>query len=495
LLGAVTPLLLKFVNEADEESAAWSAAAEAKSLNLSLPARRSNYDPHEAQAKLQLDLPDAGQGLAGVTSIVERILDVSVNTWGQGFLSKLYAGPTSVGAISELLLGVLNSNVHVFKVSPALTLLEKATGKALASMFGLNGPRAGGMSQPGGSASNLTALVIARNTLFPDTKVNGYGSKKLVLFTGAHGHYSFEKAAQICGLGSAAARSVPVDQSGRMIVRELEIAISKARTEGYTPFFVNATAGTTVLGSYDPMTEIASVCKKEGLWFHVDASWGGGVAFSDKHKHKLQGSELADSIAFNPHKMLNIPVTCSFLLAKDLKQFWKSNTLPASYLFHGAEAEEAGDAEAEDQPFELWDHADMSLQCGRKGDALKMALAWIYYGTEGFERRVDHAFTVAEHFAELVDKHPDLYLVSERPPPCYQVCFYYQKAETAEENTKITAGIAKKLQTHNYHVDYAAGDHGSLLRAVVSLQTEKHTVDLLVKLVAQIGGELRQKST
>lgn len=499
----MTPLLLKFISEADEESQAWSTAAKSglvrssKPADAALPIPISNrtYDPLEVASRLSLSLPQTGQGLDGTTALISRILSTSVNTWSQGFLSKLYAGPSPLGALSELLLGTLNTNVHVFKVSPALTIIEKATGAALAAMFGLTGPRAGGMSQPGGSASNLTALVIARNALFPATKVNGVGGRKLVLFTAAHGHYSFEKAAQICGLGSAAARSVPVDANGCMIVSALEAAIASARSEGYTPFFVNGTAGTTVLGSYDPLSEIGAVCKREGLWFHVDASWGGGVAFSGKHKWKLEGSERADSIAFNPHKMLNVPVTCSFLLAKDLRQFWKSNTLPASYLFHGVEGEEEADGEDEedDKPFELWDLADQSLQCGRKGDALKLALAWVYYGTAGFEKRIDHAFAVAEHFAELVDAHPDLHLVSSRPPPCLQVCFYYQKSASAEENTRITKAVAKKLLEKNFHVDFASGDEGSLLRAVVSLQTEMHTVELLVKLVAEIGGQLSRR--
>jgi len=479
------------VKEADEESATWSNAAENGSVKASVPSRKSSSDPAEVHQRLQLDLPEAGKGLQGITEIVERILQCSVNTWGQGFLSKLYAGPTSVGAVAELILGVLNTNLHVFKVSPALATIEKAVGKALASMFGLNGPRAGGMSQPGGSASNLTALVIARNALFSETKVEGYGAKKFVLFTAAHGHYSFEKAAQIIGIGSAAARSVPVDESGCMIVSELKKEITKARSEGCTPFFVNATAGTTVLGSYDPFTEIATICKEEGLWFHIDASWGGGVAFSQKHKHKLHGSELADSISFNPHKMLTVPVTCSFLLAKDLRKFWKSNTLPASYLFHTADEEGDSADDADDKPFELWDLADMSLQCGRKGDALKLALAWIYYGTTGFETRVDHAFEVAEHFAGLVAAHPDLDLISAMPPPCLQVCFYYRKAKTPEENTKITKGIAKKLQENNFHVDFAAGDQGSFFRAVISLQTERSTVELLARLIVNIGAELR----
>lgn len=508
----MTPLLLKFVTEADEESAAWSKFASSKSdlsngvnghannasssTPSTLPTSDRSYEPTEVQARLALSLPDSPQGIEGTTALISRILTTSTNTWSQGFLSKLYASPTPIGTLSELLLATLNTNAHVFKVSPALTVIEKTTGRALAEMFGLKGPRAGGTSQPGGSASNLTALVIARNSMFPRTKVEGVVGKRLVLFTSAHGHYSFEKAAQICGLGSSAARSVPVDENGCMLVSALEDAIKQAREEGCTPFFVNGTAGTTVLGSYDPLAEIGAVCKREGLWFHVDASWGGGVAFSERHRSKLEGSGMADSIAFNPHKMLNVPVTCSFLLAKDLKQFWKSNTLPASYLFHGAEAEEEqadGEGKEDEQPFELWDLADQSLQCGRKADALKLALAWNYYGTTGFEKRIDHAFAVAEHFAELVDAHPDLHLVSAKPPPCLQVCFYYKKTVSAEENTRVTRAIAKKLLEKNFHVDFASGDEGSLFRAVVSLQTEVHTVELLVKLIAGIGDGLSKK--
>lgn len=204
----------------------------------------------------------------------------------------------------------------MYKVSPALTLVEKTVARALASLFGFTGQHAGGITQPGGSASNLTALVIARNSLHPEIKVNGCGSKRLVLFTSAHGHYSFEKAAQICGLGSAAARTVPVDAQGRMIPAELERSILKEQANGCTPFFVNATAGTTVLGSYDPLHDISLICKKYSLWMHVDASWGGPVIFSKTLKTKMKGSGFADSLTVNPHKMLvrttngTVPCAC-----------------------------------------------------------------------------------------------------------------------------------------------------------------------------------------
>jgi glutamate decarboxylase len=211
-----------------------------------------------------------------------------------------------------------------------LTLVEKHVSLQLANLFGFTGPHAGGMSQPGGSASNSTSVVIARNTLYPETKQSGIGARRFVIFTSAHGHYSLEKAAQLFGFGSDAVRGVPIDIDGRMIPSELQRMIKEAKASDEIPFYVNATAGTTVLGSFDPFDEIADICEEHGLWLHVDGSWGGSIAFNEEiSASRLKGVERANSIAVNPHKMLGTPMTCSFLLGKDMRQFWKAMTLPA----------------------------------------------------------------------------------------------------------------------------------------------------------------------
>jgi glutamate decarboxylase len=220
--------------------------------------------------------------------------------------------------------------VHVYQVSPVLTLIEKHTTRLLASLIGFDSPHAGGISQPGGSASNSSALVIARNTLFPETKASGLGARRFVLFTSAHGHYSLEKAAQMFGFGSDAVKSVPVDAAGCMRPDALDAMVEAAEREGETPFFVNATAGTTVLGSFDPLDAIADVCARHGLWLHVDGSWGGSVVFNAELKaSRLKGIERADTVVITPHKMLGVPMTCSFLIGRDLRQFWSAMTLPA----------------------------------------------------------------------------------------------------------------------------------------------------------------------
>lgn len=351
------------------------------------------------------------------------------------------------------------------------------------------------MTIAGGSASNLTSLVIARNTLFPETKTAGNGDKQFVVFTSEHGHYSVEKAAGIIGLGKDAVILVPVDASGRMDAAELAELIAKARSEGKTPFYVNATAGTTVLGSYDPFTKISAVCKREKIWMHVDASWGGSVVFSAAQRAaKLQGVHLADSVTVNPHKMMNVPVTCSFLLGPDMRVFHAANRIDAPYLFHGGD-----DGDADDE--QVWDLADLTLQCGRRGDALKLALSWVYYGPSGFERQVDHAFDMASLLAAEIDKRATSFtLVSENPPPCLQVCFYYKYSKVEQENTKRTVEMVKRLKGQGFMVDYASfhdsrskeegAFKGSFFRVVVNIQTRKETVFGLVTVLEEVGKEI-----
>ncbi|KAI3319014.1 PLP-dependent transferase [Xylariaceae sp. AK1471] len=499
LINAVKSLIVPYIRAADE-----AAVSRAQGHIEQGPSSRNvlveSHRPEELVKHLRFSLPEGqGRGKDGLLDTIQDVLRYSVNTWDQGFLDKLYSSTNAVGVISEMLLAVLNTNVHVYQTSPSLTIVEKTTSRTLAALFGLTGPRAGGVTCQGGSSSNLTSLVIARNTLYPTTKTQGNSGFVFALFTSAHGHYSVEKAATTAGMGSQNVITVPVDSEGRMIPMALHDAVLAAKEKGMTPLYINATAGTTVLGSFDPFSEIADVCAKFGLWMHVDASWGGPVAFSAAQRHKLAGIERADSVTVNPHKMMNVPVTCSFLLTRDLAVFHSANTLPAGYLFHGDEDEVDGAAGDDDnagkvKEKEYWDLADLTLQCGRRGDSLKLALAWIYYGAAGFEAHIDHAFAMASHFTCLIEKADNFVLLSSNPPPCLQICFYYAPSgvldSNAEANTRRTKTIVRKLLTRGFMIDYAPSETGSFVRAAVNGQTRKSTVEGLMKALQEVGKEV-----
>lgn len=472
LVDAVTQLIVPYIQAADE-------AAEFKSMGGGTYGTPSNVlvealDPATLTERLHLSLPRAeGRGREGLLTLVHGLLRYSVNTWDQGYLDKLCASTNAVGIASEMVVAALNTNSHVYQVSPALTVVEKKTGRELASLFGLTGPHAAGVTCPGGSNSNLTSLITARGVLYPDTRAEGNGGRQFAVFTSIHGHYSIQKAALACGMGMSSVIAVPSDDEGRMDPSALRQAVLQTRAEGRTPLYVSATAGTTVLGAFDPLADVAAICSEFGMWFHVDASWGGGAIFSASERHKLHGTDFADSITFNPHKMLNVPVTCSFLLVRDIRLLHRANTLPAGYLFHG-DSEPSGD---------FWDLGDLTLQCGRRPDSVKLALAWTYYGAEGFGRMADRAFANAAYLAARIEACSDFKLVSSNPPPCLQVCFYYApgcRTGGSDENTNWTKCLVARMVARGFMIDYAPGDAGSFLRVVVNWQTLTSTIDGII---------------
>ncbi|KAK9478189.1 pyridoxal phosphate-dependent transferase [Lipomyces japonicus] len=478
LLSALSERAVRYVAAADEPDARIGDPVAPKQLSHVL--------------KDSLVLPDQAGGKDELLKVVDDILASSIVTWHPGFMDKLYASTNPVGVVSDLLLSVLNTNSYIYSVSPVLTLIEKKTSHEYAELFGFNNPRSGGITLPGGSASNAHSLIVARTTLYPDTKVTGNRDYKFVVFTSQHGHYSVEKAAISLGLGSEAVWQVPVDEDQRLRVDVLEERILEAKRQGRTPLYINATAGTTVYGSFDPFEQIAVVAKKYGIWFHVDGSWGGNVVFSDKLKHKLKGVELADSLTVNPHKMLGVPLTCSFLLARDSRVFQEASSLRAPYLYHST------DIDGED-----YDMGDSTMGCGRRADSLKLFLGWKWYGKEGYGARVEQAFEVTAHLANLVANSAGFHLLSSNPPPCLQTCFYYSPnggnalENTEEYNTKVTRAIAHELQASGrFLVDYAppanpADGKGEFFRAVVNAPTTtKATVEELVAKIKAIGDSL-----
>ncbi|KAJ2891152.1 Glutamate decarboxylase 2, partial [Coemansia aciculifera] len=350
---------------------------------------------------LDLALPEEdGVGAAGIWDDVRMICGAATNTWSERFLYKLYASPTPIGVLGEALMGLLNNNAHVFQASPIGTLIEAKVGRRLAELAKFPMDTAAGLTFPGGSYSNMHALMVARNQRFPELKrkgfAGGFGGKRPMVFTSTHAHYSIEKAAVAAGIGLDNVVSVPTDAAGRMDAQQLRALVEQAEAGGGAPFFVNATAGTTVLGAFDPIDDIADVCADHGLWLHVDGSWGGPLAlFCGDSELGGYSVRRADSLTVNPHKLMGVPLQCSFLVMRaGLAPMREALGLGASYLFHEDALNETGDV------------GDATLGCGRRPDAIKLWLAWRYHGTQYFCSRLRGARQLALAFAALVEARP-----------------------------------------------------------------------------------------
>ena len=168
----------------------------------------------------------------------------------------------------------------------------------------------------GGSQANLIAMMMARHQAMPDIKAKGLTGQTLVAFVSDQAHYSAQKAANLLGIGTDNLIAVASDAQGRLCPQALAIAIETSLEQGHLPFFIGLTAGTTVLGAFDPVMECRAIANQHGMWLHIDGAWGAPVLFSQHHRHLLNGSDLADSFAWDAHKLMNVPITAAVILTR-----------------------------------------------------------------------------------------------------------------------------------------------------------------------------------
>eukprot|EP00035_Acanthoeca_spectabilis_P022562 m.444454 g.444454 ORF g.444454 m.444454 type:complete len:534 (-) comp19101_c0_seq1:750-2351(-) len=370
--------------------------------------------PEELRERMDLSIGADPRSYDDLAEACQHVLDYSVRTGHPHFHNQLFASVSPAGVAGELLTAVANASMYTYEVAPVFTVLEN---DLLERMRGLLGWKDGdGIFNPGGSISNLYAMNLAR---FRKCKEIGYSVKEdglsgapvMVCFASRDAHYSITKAAGLIGIGTKRVIKVDVDKAGRMIPEKLAEAIVAAKEAGQVPFMIQCTAGTTVLGSYDDIDAACDIAAEHKMWVHVDGCWGGSVALSKTHKHLLTGVERADSFAWNPHKMMGIPLQCCAFLTQELGILQEAHSANAKYLFQ------------RDKLNANLDTGDKSLQCGRRNDALKLWMAWAAMGTEGYQRHIDNIWGCARYLRDEVLRRDGFKLVSE--PMCTNVCFWY----------------------------------------------------------------------
>lgn len=360
--------------------------------------------------------------------VIAFVLDASVATNHPRFFNQNFAGPDPVAIAGDWLTAVLNTNMATYEMAPVLTVMEYEMLGLLARKVGWQlddghaAPPRGlrpGVFLPGGSMAILHAMTVARHRAQPEIDDHGLGSlylgghldRPLCLFTSAQSHYSLAKSAMTLGLGRRHVHAVGVDQHGRMRPDALRGAIEAALGRGERPFFVNATAGTTVAGAFDPIDEIADVGQRHGLWLHVDGCFGGSALMSPTHRSLLAGVERADSLSWNPHKMLGMTQQCSVLLLREPKRLREVFAGTADYLFQ------------EEKPHAELDGGDLALSCARRADVLKLWLSHAVHGAAGFGARIDRAYDRARELEARVVDDPRFALAVPANP--FNVCFWW----------------------------------------------------------------------
>ena len=340
--------------------------------------------------------------------LLKDVLVSTPKTATKLFFNQLFGGRQGKAVLGDLLAVMLNNSMYTYKVAGPQVGIEQEIIRQSCKMIGY-GSQSNGTFPTGGSMSNYMALVMARDSKDPHCRLEGM-SKPMVIYTSKESHYSNAKNASFAGIGRKNIRYIQADSTGKMIPEKLEEQIIEDLGKGFIPTYVNATAGTTVLGAFDPINKIADITEKYKIWLHVDGAYCGSVVFSDKFKPLVDGIERSNSFSYNAHKMLGTPLTCSILLVNDKKQLQDSFSNEADYLY-----------QTDGDDFNL---GKTSFQCGRRNDALKFWTLWKSVGTDGLQQIVDQQFELADVAREYIKSNTDYTLYSF--DDSISICFNYK---------------------------------------------------------------------
>ncbi|HEX7295138.1 MAG TPA: pyridoxal-dependent decarboxylase, partial [Pyrinomonadaceae bacterium] len=385
----------------------------------------AQIEPGELKAQLPASPPEQGESMDQIIADLDKLIVPSLTNWSHPAFHAYFATSTSgPGILGELLTAAFDNKAMLWRTSPASTELEEVALDWLRQMLGLDAGMAG-IIYDTASVSSMHAIAAAREGVEKRIREEGMSGRPdlplLRVYESEQAHSSIEKAVITLGLGQRALRKIPTDSKFRMDAKALATAIEEDKRNGYIPFCIVATVGTTSTSSIDPIREIIPICEEHTMWLHVDAAYAGSAAVVPEFRHILDGCERADSVVVNPHKWLFTPFDLSVLYCRHMDLLRRAFSLVPEYL-RTPEQEKVRSG------------SDYGIQLGRRFRALKLWMVIRYFGHEGLAARIREHCRLARLFASWVEESPDWELMA--PTPLALVCFRAcpkREGETEEE--------------------------------------------------------------
>jgi L-2,4-diaminobutyrate decarboxylase len=366
--------------------------------------------PSEVAALFAGPLPTGVRSLADVIERLERdVLGHATRLTHPMCMGHQVSAPLPATVWTDAVISAVNGSGSVREMSPSANAIEHQLMRWFGELAGY-GPESGGTLTSGGTEATFSALLAARAQVLPDAWEQGVGANPPVVVYGEHAHYAVTRAIGELGLGLRAGIPVPL-RDFHLDMEALRVTLDRLAAEGRTVMAVVATAGSTPVGAFDDLEAIGTECQRRRIWLHVDGAHGASALLSGRHRHRLAGLRHASSIAWDPHKMMLLPLAAGLLLVRRERDLENAFAQRAPYLFHGQPGER------------VWDQGVRSFQCSRRADAIKLWLALERYGADGIGRLYDRLcdMTVALH--QRVVEHPVFEAMHE--PESNILCFRF----------------------------------------------------------------------
>lgn len=386
-------------------------------------------------------------------------------------------GPaSSISWLGDIMTSAYNIHAGGSKLAPMVNCIEQEVLRWLCKQVGFTG-NSGGVFVSGGSMANITALTAAR-----DCKLNDENLHLGVAYVSEQTHSSVAKGLRIIGIPNSRIRKVATNSAFQMDMDMLKDMIAKDKENGFIPFVVIGTAGTTNTGSIDPLEEIAKICSDNQMWFHIDGAYGASVLLSPKYRHLLKGTELADSISWDAHKWLFQTYGCAMVLVKDIKHLFNSFHVNPEYL---------KDVEGDMEHINTW---DIGMELTRPARGLKLWLTLQVLGTRLIGSAIEHGFQLAEWTQEALEELDNWEIVSKAQ--LAMLNFRYTADDLTDEQTDLlNEKVSEKIVESGYAAVFTTILNGKKVLRICALHPETTRDDMrtTVQLLDTYARELHEE--
>lgn len=395
---------------------------------------KPNIQPGDIKKQLPASAPKEGESFDDIFKDFKDIILPGMTHWQHPqFYAYFPSGSSAPSLLGEMLSTTLGAQCMIWLTSPAAEELEERMMEWLRDAIGL--PKAfTGVIQDSSSSSNLVALLSAREwkTKFAINQEGFTGHEKFRVYTSDQAHSSVDKDVRIAGFGIGNLVKIGTDKNFALRVDELEAAIIRDKANGFTPLCVVSTIGTTSSTAIDPVDAISDICRKQGLWHHIDASYAGSALILPELRWMSKGAEKCDSFVFNPHKWLFTHFDCSAYFVRDKEALVNTFSIMPEYL-----------KTPEDKLVN--NYRDWGVPLGRRFRALKLWFVLRSYGLEGLQRRLRDHISYGQWVKEQVEKTPGFELMA--PVPLNLVCFRIHPKGMDDEKKldALNASLIQKL--------------------------------------------------
>jgi len=436
----------------------------------------------EVYAALELDrwTGPGGMDERSFAAFLDRYLSYSTRLHHPATVGHQTPPPEAPAAVADLIHGAINNPMAIYEMGPSAVAVEFAVLNWMIARIGwtpqplpsaeATGGHAAGVLTHGGSLANLTGLLAARAAAAPQAWEEGVPADLAVLVP-ENSHYSVARAVAIMGLGSRAIYPMETDHRGVVRADRLESALERLQADGRRCMAVVANACATATGLHDPLRPMGEFCREHGLWFHVDACHGASALLSRRYRHLLEGLELADSVVWDAHKMLQTSTLCAALLVRDAAAFQATFHQEASYLFYG------------DDRYGI-DFVWRAVECTKAGLGLKVLLNLAFRGERGLAAYVEGRYAMAREFHELIRARPGFECPYE--PESNILCFRYGDDDALQVRIR-----ERLLRAGRYHVTSTLLNGRRFLRlTVINPLTDTATLAGLLDAIEETAAEL-----